>query len=216
VVVVAAGEGLASLFREAGAEVIEMQPGRRPSTREMLEAIERTHAQEVVVLPNDPDSAGVAGAAAAAAEEDGHVRVVVVPTRAQVQGIAAMAVHEPGRSFDSDVVHMTSAARSTRHGAVTVASRQAMTTVGPCEPGDVLGVLQGDFAIVGEDLFEVGVQVLERLLGGGGELVTLVTGTGCGDLAERCETWVRAHHPGVDVVVYDGGQAGYPLLVAVE
>jgi DAK2 domain fusion protein YloV len=216
VVVVAAGEGLASLFREAGAEVIESVPGRRPSTGEILEAIERTHAEEVVVLPNDPDSLGVAGAAAAAAEENGNVRVVVVPTRAQVQGIAAMAVHEPGRSFDSDVVHMTSAARSTRHGAVTVAAKQAMTTAGPCEPGDVLGVLQGDFAIVGDDLLEVATEVLERLLGGGGEMVTLVTGQDADDLAGRCEAWVEAHHPGVDVLVYEGGQARYPLLVAVE
>ena len=216
VVAVAAGEGLATLFREAGAEVIESVPGRRPSTGEILAAIERTHAQEVVVLPNDPDSVGVAGAAATAAEEHGEVRVVVVPTSAQVQGIAAMAVHEPGRTFDADVVQMTSAARSTRHGAVTVAAKQAMTTAGPCEPGDVLGVLQGDFAIVGHDLAEVGTQVLERLLGGGGELVTLVTGADSADLATHCEAWVEAHHPGVDVLVYDGGQARYPLLVAVE
>ena len=216
VVAVAAGSGLAALFRDAGAVVIETVPGRRPSTGEILAAIEETHAQEVVVLPNDPDSVGVAGAAAAAAEEKGDVRVVVVPTRAQVQGIAAMAVHEPGRPFDSDVVHMTSAARSTRHGAVTVAARQAMTTVGPCEPGDVLGVLQGDFAIIGDDLFEVGTAVLERLLTGGGELVTLVSGDGAGDLAERCQAWVEAQHPGVDVLAYAGGQARYPLLVAVE
>jgi dihydroxyacetone kinase-like predicted kinase len=196
--------------------VIESVPGRRPSTGEILAAIEETHAQEVVVLPNDPDSVGVASAAAAAAEEQGDVRVVVVPTRAQVQGIAAIAVHEPGRPFDSDVVHMTSAARSTRHGAVTVASKQAMTTAGPCEPGDVLGVLQGDFAVVGDDLFDVGTAVLERLLTGGGELVTLVTGQEADDLAERCQAWVESHHPGVDVLVYDGGQARYPLLVAVE
>jgi uncharacterized protein len=216
VVAVTAGDGLASIFREAGATVIESVPGRRPSTGEILAAIEQTHAQEVVVLPNDPDSVGVAGAAAAAAEESGDVRVVVVPTRAQVQGIAAIAVHEPGRPFDSDVVHMTSAARGTRHGAVTVASKQAMTTAGPCEPGDVLGVLQGDFAVVGDDLFDVGTAVLERLLTGGGELVTLVTGEDADDLAERCQAWVEAHHPGVDVLVYDGGQARYPLLVAVE
>src|SRR4051794_5072349 len=216
VVAVAAGDGLADLFREAGARVIESVPGRRPSTGEILAAIEESHAQEVVVLPNDPDSVGVASAAASAAEERGDVRVVVVPTRAQVQGIAAMAVHEPGRNFDSDVVHMTSAARGTRHGAVTVASKQAMTTAGPCEPGDVLGVLGGDFAVVGDDLFDVGTQVLERLLGGGGELVTLVTGQGGDDLAVRCQAWVETHHPGVDVLVYDGGQARYPLLVAVE
>jgi dihydroxyacetone kinase-like predicted kinase len=215
-VAVTAGDGLAALFRDAGALVLEGAPGRRPSTGEILAAIEESHAEEVVVLPNDPDSVGVAEAAAAAAEERGDVRVVVVPTRAQVQGIAAIAVHEPGRPFDSDVVHMTSAARGTRHGAITVASKQAMTTAGPCEPGDVLGVLQGDFAVVGDDLFDVGTAVLERLLTGGGELVTLVTGEECGDLAERTEAWVEAHHPGVDVVVYDGGQARYPLLVAVE
>jgi DAK2 domain fusion protein YloV len=216
VVAVAAGDGLAGLFREAGAVVIEGAPGRRPSTGEILDAIEKTHAHEVVVLPNDPDSVGVAAAAAAAAEERGDVRVVVVPTRAQVQGIAAIAVHEPGRNFDSDVVHMTSAARSTRHGAVTVAAKQAMTTAGPCEPGDVLGVLQGDFAIVGDDLLDVSTQVLDRLLGGGGELVTLVSGEDGDDLAASCQAWVEAHHPGVDVLVYEGGQARYPLLVAVE
>lgn len=216
VVAVAAGDGLATIFREAGATVITGVPGRRPSTGEILEAIEQSHAHEVVVLPNDPDSLGVAQAAAAAAEERGDVRVMVVPTRAQVQGIAAIAVHEPGRPFDSDVVHMTSAARGTRHGAVTVAARQAMTTVGPCEPGDVLGVLQGDFAVIGQDLVEVGTAVLDRLLTGGGEMVTLVGGEDCGDLPERCRAWVEANHPGIDVLVYDGGQARYPLLVAVE
>jgi dihydroxyacetone kinase-like predicted kinase len=87
---------------------------------------------------------------------------------------------------------------------------------GPCEAGDALGVIAGDFAVVGSDLEAVADEVLERLLGGGGELVTLVTGEDSDDLAERCEAWVQAHHPGVDVLVYDGGQARYPLLVAVE
>jgi dihydroxyacetone kinase-like predicted kinase len=58
--------------------------------------------------------------------------------------------------------------------------------------------------------------VLERLLGGGGELVTLVAGADAGDLAERCATYLSAAHPTVDVVVYDGGQQRYPLLVGVE
>jgi uncharacterized protein len=46
--------------------------------------------------------------------------------------------------------------------------------------------------------------------------VTLVTGQSGEDLAARCQSWVEARHPGVDVIVYDGGQARYPLLVAVE
>ncbi len=214
-VIVAAGPGLAELFGESGAVVIEGGPGRRPSTGQVLAAIEATGAEEVIVLPNDPDSIGVAEAAAHEAELKG-IHVVVIPTRAQVQGIAALAVHEPGRPLDSDVVHMAAAARGARHGAVTVAAKDAMTTAGPCKAGDALGVVHGDFAIVGEDLYEVACGVLERLIGGGGELVTLVSGLEAGDLAEACEAWVERAHPGVDVVVYQGGQDRYPLLVAVE
>jgi DAK2 domain fusion protein YloV len=214
-VVVAGGPGLAALFTEAGAEVLAGGPGRRPSTGQVLAAIEATGAQEVIVLPNDPDSIGVAEAAAHEAEQKG-IHVVVIPTRAQVQGIAALAVHEPGRPLDSDVVQMAAAARGARHGAVTIAAKDAMTTAGPCSTGDALGVVHGDFAIVGKDLYEVATGVLERLLGGGGELVTLVAGSEAGDLAHACEHWVQRAHPGVDVALYEGGQERYPLLMAVE
>jgi DAK2 domain fusion protein YloV len=215
VVAVAAGPGLERLFTAAGALVIPGGPGRRPSTGEILAAIESSGAEEVIVLPNDPDSMAVAEAAAKTAADQG-VRVVVVPTRAQVQGIAALAVHEPGRTLEGDVVAMTSAARHARHGAVTVAARQAMTSAGPCEPGDVLGAIEGDFVAVGDDLLAVAAGVLARLLDSGGELVTIVSGEGGGDLAGATAAYVERSFPGVDVVVHDGGQDRYPLLLAVE
>ncbi len=215
VVAIAAGPGLRSVFAEAGATVIHGGPGRRASTGEILAAIEETGAAEVIVLPNDPDTLGVARAAATAAGDLG-VHVVVIPTRAQVQGIAALAVHEPERPLDDDVVQMTAAARDARDGAVTVASKQAMTSAGPCEVGDVLGVLAGDFVIVGNDQFTVACGLLERLMAGGGELVTLVGGVEAGDLVERLGTEVESLYAGVDVVVYDGGQPRYPLLLSVE
>lgn len=216
VVAVTAGPGLEALFSEAGAIVVPGGPGNRPSTGMLLEAIEESGAAEVVVLPNDPDSIRAAEIAARTAEESGEVRVAVIPSQAQVQGLAALAVHEPGRSFDQDVLHMTATARHARHGAVTVAAKQAITMAGPCEPGDVLGVIEGDFVQVGAELFDVATVVIERLVGGGGDLVTLVGGVGGSDLAERCGAYVEERHPTVDVVVYDGGQERYPLLVAVE
>jgi len=216
VVAVAAGPGLKALFEEAGAIVVEGGPGRRPSTGQLLHAITECGTTQVVVLPNDNDSVRVAQIAARTAENDEGLQVAVIPTRAQVQGLAALAVHEPGRAFDQDVLEMTATARHARHGAVTVAARQAMTMAGPCEPGDVLGVIAGDFVVVGQELYDVATAVLDRLLGGGGELVTLVSGRDGGDLVERAATWVAEHHPTVDVVVYDGGQERYPLLLSVE
>ncbi len=216
VVAVAAGPGLAALFAESGAVVVEGGPGQRPSAGEILAAITGSGAREVVVLPNDGDSVRVAKVAASTAETDHGLRVVVIPTEAQVQGLAAIAVHDHGRCFDADVLEMTATARHARHGAVTVAVKQALTMAGWCEPGDVLGVIAGDFAIVGKDEYEVAVDVLGRLLAGGAELVTIVGGDEAGDLPQRAAAWVAASHPHVDVVVYDGGQRRYPLLVAVE
>jgi DAK2 domain fusion protein YloV len=219
VIAVAAGPGLADLFSEAGAIVVEGGPGRRPSTGRLLEAITGSGAQEIVILPNDHDSVRAARVAASTAESDGvghSLRISVIPTEAQVQGLAAIAVHEPGRAFDQDVTEMTATARHVKHGAVTIAAKEAMTSAGPCAPGDVLGVIAGDFVVIGDDLAEVAVAVLDRLLAAGGELVTLVRGEGAGDIADRAVGWVEEQHPHVDTVVYDGGQERYPLLMSVE
>jgi dihydroxyacetone kinase-like predicted kinase len=69
---------------------------------------------------------------------------------------------------------------------------------------------------VGHDEKQVAVEVLDRLLGGGGELVTIVAGAGAADLARHCEEHLRVHHPAVEVVRYDGGQERYALLCGVE
>lgn len=216
VVTVSAGPGLTSLFESAGAVVVPGGPGNRPSAGQLLEAITASGAAEVVLLPNDGDSVRAAEIAARTAEEDFGTRVAVIPTVAQVQGLAAVAVHEPGRSFDQDVLEMTATARHARHGAVTVAAREAITMAGPCRPGDVLGVIAGDFAVVGRDLDAVARQIVDRLLGGGGELVTVVAGAADSGLAQRCADYVESRHPHVDVVTYQGGQERYPLLIGVE
>jgi uncharacterized protein len=216
IIAVSAGPGLARLFGDAGAIVIEGGPGNRPSTGMILEAIAGSGAAEVVILPNDQDSVRTARIAAQTAKEDLDVRVAVIPTEAQVQGLAALAVHEPARGFDADVLEMTATARHTRHGAVTIAARRAITMAGPCEPGDVLGVIEGDFAVVGHDLAAVATEILERMLGGGGELVTLVSGVEGNGLTAHCEEYVADKYAHVDVVVYDGGQDRYPLLMSVE
>ena len=216
VVVVALGQGLAEVFADAGAKVVTSEVTRRPSAGQLVEAVRATGAAEVVLVPNSRDVLPAAEAAARLVEAEDAVRVAVVPTRAQVQGMAALAVHEPGRPFEQDLVEMTAAARHARSGAVTVAARQAITSAGACEPGDVLGAVEGDFVVVGQDLGAVAVDVLERMLRGGGELVTLIAGQGGDEVAARCEAHLAREHPSIDVLRYDGAQERYPVLLGVE
>jgi dihydroxyacetone kinase-like predicted kinase len=88
---------------------------------------------------------------------------------------------------------------------------------GICQVGDVLGIVDGDFAVIGSDLETVANTVVDRMLGSGGELVTVVTGLDTDPaLAKTVVAHVRATRPEVDTVVYDGGQPRYPLLIGVE
>ena len=66
---------------------------------------------------------------------------------------------------------------------------------------------------------EVASDVVDRMLAAGGELVTLV----CGDdpfpgrpVADAVRRHLHSTRLDVEVVVYDGGQPHYPLLIGVE
>ncbi|MEU3709483.1 DAK2 domain-containing protein [Streptomyces catenulae] len=216
VVAVVPGEGLAALCEEAGATTVRVRPGEPPASGELVQAIRQAHAHEVLLLPNDPELHHTAAAAAEAARTEG-VRVALIPTRAAVQGLAALAVHEPDRSFDEDAVAMTSAAGATRYAELAVAERQAWTMAGICQQGDVLGLIDGDVVVIGGDLTETALTVLDRMLSAGGELVTLVRGACAPDgLADRLEAHVRERFLAVDTVVYEGGRHAAPLLIGVE
>lgn len=217
-VVIAAttGAGLTALCQEAGATALEFTRDRPLTIAEMSASLRDVGADEVIVLPNNQRYVRQFEAAAQAARQDG-VRVAVIPTHAQVQGLAALAVHDPGLGFDEVVVAMSSAAAHTQHGAVTVATEPGMTMVGPCEAGDVLGVVAGDFAVVGQDILAVAYEVIERILSPAGEMLTVVLGDGAeGLIEESISGYLRTLRPDVDLVVYDGGQENYPLFIAVE
>lgn len=216
VVAVVPGEGLAGLCGEAGATAVLVRPGEVPAVGDLVDAIRRAHAREVVLLPGGAELRATAAAAAERARADG-VRVAVIPTRSAVQGLAALAVHDPEGSFDEDVVAMTAAAGATRYGELAVAERQSFTSAGICQAGDVLGLIDGDVAVIGPGLTETAEAVLERMLGSGGELVTLVLGPEVPDtLAEHLEAYVQHGHLAVDTVTYHGGRYSAPLLIGVE
>ncbi len=215
VVACAAGEGLAGVFRAAGALVVPTRAGLRPSAGQLLDAIRSSRSRCVLVLPNDGDTELAAEAAASAAADAG-LEVHVVPSQSVVQGIAALAVFEPTATIGDNLVAMSGAASATRFGAVTVAGKKALTGAGWCRPGDALGVVDGEVIAVGEDLAGVGSQVVARLLAGGGELLTIISGEGGGPELSAAVSASARERGNVEVSIIEGGQAGYPLLLGVE
>lgn len=216
VVACSVGPGADEIHQRCGAIPVRSGPGRRASVGELLDAARRTAASTVLLLPNDRETRLAADAARTRAAEEG-LQIVVLETRTAVQVLAALAVYEPDDEAGTNVVRMTRALAGTRHGGVTTAVTDGLTTGGPCRVGDVLGIVGGDIVIVGDDLVTVAGQVIDSLARGGGELVTLLVGDGLApEDAERISGRACRTHPGIEVDVLRGGQAHYPLLVGVE
>ena len=209
VVAVAPGAGVAELFAAEGVLVAD-------GTEEaVLDAVLSAGTAAAVVLPGRAELTATADAAAGRARDAG-VEVAVVPTRSPVQGLAAVAVHDEGRRFGDDIIAMAEAAAATRWAEVFLATRDALTMAGPCRAGDVLGLVDGEIVVVAAALPRAAADVLDRMLSGGGELVTLVLGESAAALAEELEDRVAHEHPGVEVTVHAVPHPDVPLLIGVE
>ncbi|WP_308209259.1 DAK2 domain-containing protein [Allokutzneria sp. A3M-2-11 16] len=218
VVAIVDGEGIAELFRSEGAVVVTVPPAQPLDTADLLAAISGSRAAHVVLLPNSMHFNVVVDEACAQATQAGQ-DVVAVPTASAVQGLAALAVHDPARRPGDDVVAMAEAAAATRRGELLIAQREALTWVGRCQPGDVLGMVDGEVVLIepASAVTSAACQLADRMLAAGGELVTAVLGAGAPDgVAEALAEHLRHTRPEVELAAYPGGQLDAVLLLGVE
>jgi DAK2 domain fusion protein YloV len=219
VLAVVDGDGAAALFGGEGACVLRLDPDTADhvvSAQQLLRAVVDTGAAQVMVLPNGYVAAEELVAGSTAAIGWG-IEVVPVPSGSMVQGLAALAVHEPGRPVVDDGYTMARAAGATHHGSVRTATSQALTWTGPCRPGDGLGIAGDEVLIVAHDITAAAIGLIDRLLAAGGELVTVLAGAAAdaamGDVLAQHQ---HDRHPGTELMVYHTGHRGDALLIGVE
>ncbi|ORW89660.1 DAK2 domain-containing protein [Mycolicibacter terrae] len=221
VLAVVDGEGAQELFAGEGACVLRPDPhSADPATmvtaQQLLRAVVDTGAAQVMLLPNGYVAAEELVAGCTAAIGWG-IDVVPVPTGSMVQGLTALAVHDPGRPVVDDGYTMARAAGTTRHGSVRVATEQALTWAGTCRPGDGLGIAGDEVLIVAGDVGAAAIGLIDLLLAAGGELVTVLVGAGFdGKVVDALARHVHDQHPGIDLATYLTGHRGDALLIGVE
>ncbi len=219
VLAVVDGAGAAELFAGEGACVL--QPDTTDITaHQLVRAVVDTGAAQVMVLPNGyvPAEELVAGCTAAIGW---GIDVVPIPTGSMVQGLAALAVHEPGRQAVDDGYTMARAAGAARCGSVRIATESALTWAGRCQPGDGLGIAGDEVLIVAADAPAATIGLLDLLLASGGDLVTVLIGGGLDEadataVGDILEAHVHDHHPGTELMIYCTGHRGDALLIGVE
>ncbi len=212
IVVVAPGEGNSRLFKSLRAtRVIEGGQTMNPSTEEIVAAVDATPATEVIVLPNNSNV--ILSAEQAIPLTDKPMRVV--PTRSVQTGLAAMIAYDPERSATENEEAMSRALEGVATGEVTVASRDVTLDGVEVRKGAWLGLADGTAVASGSSFETVADAVAERLLDGGREILTLLTGADKPELDDLVNG-LKKRHPEVDIEIHVGGQPHYPLLLSAE
>jgi DAK2 domain fusion protein YloV len=211
-VAVCQGRGNRRLFEQLGAtRVIEGGQSMNPSAADILEAIDAVPTEDVLVLPNNSNVVLTAEQAAALSEKS----VRVIPSKSVQAGLAAMARFVSSASREENERAMLEGLADAATGEITVASRDAVLDGIEIREGAYLGLVEGVAVASDTDVDTVVREVIERVLVGGKEVLTILTGEGSPPL-DGLVSALEQRHPDVEVDVHEGGQPHYPLLFVAE
>ena len=214
-IAVAAGDGLADIFRDLGVDyVIEGGQTMNPSTDDVLSAIEQVNADNIFVLPNNGNIILAANQAKNLTEDK---EVYVVPSKNIPQGIAAMISFVSGRSAAENAESMEEEMQLIKSGQVTYAVRDTNMDGKDIKQGDFMGLTDKTIVSVGSDLQGTAKELIESLLDEDSELVSLYYGSDATkEQAEQLAEDIESTHEDVEVEVLHGGQPVYSYFISVE
>lgn len=214
-ITIAAGDGLARLFRELGVDhVISGGQTMNPSTEDILEAASEVNADHIVVLPNNKNII-LAAQQAAKLVKDKHLHVV--PTRSIPQGIAAMIGYMPGEDIQTILDQMEESLKSVTSGSVTYAIRDTHMGDFDIKQGDYLALKNGDINDVGTDLMQTTNHLADEMITDETGIFTIYYGKDSTSAqAEELRAHVLDKYPSVEVEIQEGDQPVYYFLLSAE
>lgn len=213
VVAVASGTGFTSIFQSLGAVVAPGGTSMNPSTEQILAAMGDLSQQTVIVLPNNRNAVLTAEQAAALSGKTTHV----IATHTVPQGIAALLAVQYDEEVDQILDAMRHAASHVRTIEITTAVRDVDLDGILIHQGDVLGLLDGDLAVSGDDLASVLTDLLDRLPATRYEIATIYAGAEAGpEQTTRLRQLLGTRYPELQVEQLEGGQPHYQFVLSVE
>lgn len=212
---VSAGEGLSEIFNSLGVDyIIEGGQTMNPSTEDMLNAIEKVHADNIFIFPNNSNIILAAQQAQSIVEDK---NIIVVPTKTVPQGITAMIAYSEDEEPDTNLENMKAEISGVKSGSVTYAVRDTEIDDKEIKQGDIMGIGDKTILSVGNDINSVTEDMVSQLVDGDSELISIYYGSEVTqEDAEALAGALAGAYPEVDVEINYGGQPIYYYILSVE
>lgn len=214
-VAVSIGDGMNEIFRSLGVDyLIEGGQTMNPSTEDMLNAIEKVHADTVFVLPNNKNIILAATQAQSLIEDK---KVVIIPTTTVPQGLSAIIGFEPEQDAETNEENMKDIIEFVKTGEVTYAVRNTSVNGMEIKIDDIMGIDDEGIKKVGASIPDVTLELLGQMVDEDSELICIYYGQDTTqEQAEALLEQVEEAYPDCDVQLEYGGQPIYYFLLSVE
>ena len=212
---VCAGDGLASVFKDLGADgVVSGGQTMNPSTESILEGVNKIPAETVFVLPNNGNIIMAAQQCAGLTEK----QVVVIPTKTVPQGITAMMnvdFDAPDAQAITDA--MTDCLSSVTTAQITYAARDSDFDGFAIKEGDYLALEEGKLFGTDSSLDTLLHKLAEDAAGRESSFISLYFGEDVQEAdAQKAGALFEELCPQAEVAVLSGGQPVYYYIISME
>ena len=215
VVAICAGEGMAQLFRELGADTI-VTGGQtmNPSTDDILKEINHTPSEVVFVLPNNKNIIMAAEQCIPICQDK---QVIVIPTKTVPQGVTAMLNFSPDDEVEEITETLGEAIKSVHTAQVTYAARDSDFDGHIIHAGEYLALLDGKLIGSYTDMKKLMDELGEAVSELDPELVTVYYGEDVDEkTANETAAILEGGLPDAEVTVVNGGQPVYYYMISIE
>lgn len=214
IIAVASGDGLAQLFHSVGVtQIIQGGQTMNPSTKDIVDAINATGKDKVIVLPNNKNIFLAAEQAADVADAN----VKVVHTRSITQGLGAMINFNKEADIDENVAAMEEALDDVISGQVTVAVRDTTIDGQEIKKDNYMGIVDGSIKVTDPDRKQATLEMVKAMLDEDSEVITIIYGADADQaeaqaIADEIQSWDEDY----EIEIHEGDQPVYPYLISVE
>ena len=212
---VCAGDGLAEVFRDLGADgVVSGGQTMNPSTESILEGVDKIPAETVFVLPNNGNIIMAAQQCDALTEKN----VIVIPTKTVPQGITAMMNVDFDAAEAEDITNaMVESLTTVTTAQITYAARNSDFDGFDIKEGDYLALEEGKLFGTDNQLNVLLEKLAEDAKSRESTFISLYFGEDVTEeQAQEAAQVFQTVCPDAEIVVLSGGQPVYYYIISME
>lgn len=212
---IATGDGLARIFKNLGVDwIIEGGQTMNPSTEDILNAIDKVHANNIFILPNNKN---IILAAEQAAKLTKEKKVFVVPSKTIPEGINALFNYDENANPEDMLEVMKESMSSVTTASVTYAVRDTSLDGKEIKQGDILGMTGDKITVISHDVTQGTKELIDHVVADDSDMVSIYYGEGVSpDDAQSILDYIEEKFPDCEAEVQKGNQPLYYYIISVE